>query len=94
MWDGLYTYQNTVEVKSITLQRSKLARMDFYTSTGRGSYGDQIDFYWNVNELINQNIFNVENVENMTVIDKWVTDHEKEVPKLSVEQRVKYRRIM
>ena len=60
-----YTYQNTVEVKSITLQRSKLARMDFYTSTGRGSYGDQIDFYWNVNELINHNIFNVVHVVDM-----------------------------
>ena len=88
-----FKYEDQVEIKYIILPKSKLGRMDFYTSSGRGYYSRQIDFYWNIDELINLNIFNVQDVENITMMNKQITTHEKMIPKLSVEQKIKHRKL-
>ena len=88
-------YQETITVKQVVLPRATLGRMSI-DEFGRWTVfqdGCKIDFYWNVNELINLNIFNVEDVKNMTVTEKHSTDHKKVISKLSHTEKRKYCRL-
>jgi hypothetical protein len=85
----VFDYQNILEVKHITLPRSKLGRLDFYSSYGTGGLTRGIDFYWNTNQLTDPLIF-IDQVENLTQIDEHVTYHQKHIPKLSLGMKQKY----
>lgn len=88
-------YSETIDVKSVVLPKSKLGRMSLNESGRFCTFYDalKVDFYWNVNELINLNIFNVQDVENMTVTKTNTTYHKKVIPKLNIEEKIKYRRL-
>ncbi len=85
------------EIDEILTQNCKVEYEEIYHNVsmdlpkchlGRfGSFYEGIDFYWNVNELINYNNFNQENTEDLKKVTKTKKKYIIEVPKINGYKR-------